>query len=171
MNRQHIRLQPLNAANFAPFGAVISSEGNDFININQGRTRRYHALSVVQASGEQAAVALSIFHQRHATTLPCVIDMLERHPLGSQSFIPLQQQKFLIVVALPVAQEVLSSQHLHAFISNGRQGIHYRQGGWHHPLLSLSDHSDFLVVDRIGAGENCEQCQLAQAGLILSLDL
>ncbi len=162
MHEQDIEIRPLTQDSFAPFGEVIEKRGKDFIPINQGLTERYHALSLAQLSGEQAAVGMSIFHNLFATTVPFQVEMLERHPYGSQSFIPLQQQQFIIVVALPFDPTRPDEQQLQAFISNGQQGITYHQGVWHHPLITLEAHSDFLVVDRIGGGANCDVYHLSQ---------
>ena len=96
-------------------------------------TERYHPLSITQVSGDNVAVSISVFHNLSATEIPFKIDMLERHPYGSQSFIPLQQQKFVIVVALPFDETRPDEQQIYAFLSNGRQGVNYHQGVWHHP--------------------------------------
>lgn len=93
--------------------------------------------------------------------------MLERHPHGSQSFIPLQQQKFIIIVALPLDQKQPNEQQIYAFLSNGKQGVTYNQGVWHHPLITLEAESDFLVVDRIGGGQNCDVHPLGRSCWII----
>ena len=154
--RKNIQIQPLTQESFSAFGDVIEKENHDFFAINQGLTQRYHALSVAQISGDNTAVGMSIFHNSCATEIPFKIDMLERHPHGSQSFIPLQQQKFIIIVALPLDQTQPNEQKIYAFLSNGKQGVTYHQGVWHHPLITLEAESDFLVVDRIGGGQNCD---------------
>ncbi|MDH0562532.1 ureidoglycolate lyase [Acinetobacter courvalinii] len=156
MHEKNIVIQPLTQDSFAAFGDVIEKSGKDFIPINQGLTERYHALSLAQISGDHVAVGMSIFHNLFATQIPFQIEMLERHPYGSQSFIPLQKQKFIVVVALPFDQTIPDEQQIQAFISNGQQGITYHQGVWHHPLITLEANSDFLVVDRIGGGSNCD---------------
>ncbi|ENX41901.1 ureidoglycolate lyase [Acinetobacter sp. NIPH 2100] len=162
MYENNIEIRPLTKESFVPFGDVIEKNRDDMISINQGLTERYHALSLAQVSGENVAVGMSIFHNLFATQIPFQIEMLERHPYGSQSFIPLQQQKFLIVVALPLDQRQPDEQQIYAFISNGQQGITYHQGVWHHPLITLEADSDFLVVDRIGSGSNCDIHHLSQ---------
>jgi len=154
--RKNIQIQPLTQESFSAFGDVIEKENHDFFAINQGLTQRYHALSVAQISGDNTAVGISIFHNLCATQIPFKIDILERHPHGSQSFIPLQQQKFIIIVALPLDQTQPNEQKIYAFLSNGKQGVTYHQGAWHHPLITLEAKSDFLVVDRIGGGQNCD---------------
>ena len=112
---------------------------------------------------DHVAVGMSIFHNLCATQIPFKIDMLERHPHGSQSFIPLQQQKFIIIVALPLDQKQPNEQQIYAFLSNGKQGVTYNQGVWHHPLITLEENSDFLVVDRIGGGHNCDVHDLVES--------
>ena len=159
--RKNIQIQPLTQESFSAFGDVIEKENHDFFAINQGLTQRYHALSVAQISGDNTAVGMSIFHNLCATGIPFKIDMLERHPHGSQSFIPLQQQKFIIIVALPLNHLQPDEQQIFAFLSNGKQGVTYHQGVWHHPLITLEAKSDFLVVDRIGGGQNCDVHPLA----------
>ena len=88
--------------------------------------------------------------------------MLERHPNGSQAFIPMQGQKFLIVVAPSLDTDSPDLSQLCAFISDGSQGVNYRAGTWHHPLLTLEAPSDFAVVDRIGTGHNCDVYQFPE---------
>lgn len=150
----YIQIQPLSKDAFAPFGDVISCEGNDFFTINNALTERYHALALAQTNTGQ--VGLSIFRNIQKTTVPCTIKMLERHPQGSQAFIPMHGQSFLIVVAAQLDQNMPDLAHIYAFISNGKQAINYHKGTWHHPLLTLEAPSDFVVVDRIGEGHNCD---------------
>ena len=142
MSMQTIKIQPLTAESFLPYGEIIACEGNDFFHINDQQTERYHALAVAETD---AKVGLSIFRNIQTTAIPFAIEMLERHPVGSQAFIPMQGQKFLIVVAPNLA-----------FISNGTQSVNYRAGTWHHPLLTFEAPSDFVVIDRIGTGPNCD---------------
>lgn len=160
-----ITLQPLTAPHFAAFGDVIDCTGQPLA-INQGRTQRYHALSLPAITGEAARIGLSIFRNLQASSLPLQIDMLERHPQGSQSFIPMDGQVFVIVVALPLNDRQPDETQVYAFLTNGQQGITYAKGVWHHPLLSLEAPSNFLVVDRIGPGPNCDIHQLSQPCLI-----
>jgi len=89
-----------------------------------------------------------------ATALPYCFDRIERHPLGSQAFIPLTPFSFVVVVA--PAGESVERDDLRAFVTNGQQGINYRRGVWHMPLIALETGQDFLIVDRAGSG-NCEE--------------
>ena len=149
-----IQIEPLTHENFAAFGEVISCAGNDFFHINDAYTERYHALVQTEIIGE-ARTGISIFRNIKSTTIPFQISMLERHPNGSQAFIPMQGQKFLVVVARSLNADEPDLSQLKAFITNGTQGVNYRAGTWHHPLLTLENPSDFAVIDRIGSGHNC----------------
>jgi ureidoglycolate lyase len=156
-----IQIQKLSKENFAPFGEVISCQDNHFFHINDAHTERYHALVETEIMGD-AKAGISIFRNIKATTLPLKIHMLERHPHGSQAFIPMQGQQFLVVVAKPLNDTEPDLEQLCAFISNGSQGVNYRAGTWHHPLLTFEAPSDFAVVDRIGLGQNCDVYQFPQ---------
>lgn len=150
-----IQIQLLTSENFARFGEVISCQGNDYFHINDAHTERYHALVMTEIMGD-AKAGISIFRNIKSTQIPFEISMLERHPNGSQAFIPMQGQKFLIVVAPSLDTDTPDLSQLCAFITDGTQGVNYRAGTWHHPLLTLEAPSDFAVVDRIGTGHNCD---------------
>lgn len=149
-----IPIEPLTAEAFAPFGDVITTEGKDYFMINNGSTRRYHKLATVEAEGQEASAIISIFRAQ-ALPMPLTVTMMERHPLGSQAFIPLKGQPFLILVG-PKGDQ-LDPASLRCFISDGSQGVNYHKGVWHHPVLALAAEDDFLVVDRSGSGNNCEE--------------
>ncbi len=91
-------------------------------------------------------------------TLPFEVTMLERHPLGSQAFIPLTDRPYIVVVA-PAG--VLDPPKIRAFVTSGWQGVNYAKGVWHHPLIALGGVSDFIVVDRGGGGGNLDEQDLA----------
>ncbi|XOZ34564.1 ureidoglycolate lyase [Halomonadaceae bacterium KBTZ08] len=151
-----IPVEPLSRSGFAPFGEVIETQGRDSFAINQGRTQRFHALATMELLGEGGDGVLSIF--RGQPLDPLVISLMERHPLGSQAFIPLNNQPFLAVVAPPGAVDETA---LRAFRVRGDQGVNYHAGTWHAPLLPLFPDSDYLVVDREGPGQNCDEWILA----------
>lgn len=147
-------IEPLSKEAFAPFGDVIETEGSAFFMINNGSTRRYHQLATVEIAQPEDKAIISIF-SAEALDMPLTVRMLERHPLGSQAFIPLLGNPFVIVVA-PVG-DAPESALVRAFRSNGRQGINYHRGVWHHPVLTIEKLDEFLVVDRSGAGNNCDE--------------
>lgn len=151
--------KPLTAEAFAPFGDVVVAGSSEPIMINQGTTERFHALAEVELGKAEDKAILSIFRAQ-PRQLPMAITMMERHPQGSQSFQPLSGEPYLVLVAEPV--EELEAKHLHLFLAGPEQGINYHRNTWHHPVLALNKVSDFLVVDRQGAGNNCEEQDLRE---------
>ncbi|WP_375058495.1 ureidoglycolate lyase [Zobellella sp. DQSA1] len=149
-----LKIEPLTREAFAPFGDVIESEGRDYFMINNGSTRRYHQVGEVQLD-EQGQGIISIFRAK-TLDYPLSVKMLERHPFGSQSFIPLFGHEFLLVVA-PPGTDTVDPAEVRAFRATGRQGVNYHRGVWHHPILALRDDDEFLVVDRSGPGNNCDE--------------
>ncbi|GAB2181701.1 ureidoglycolate lyase [Denitratisoma sp. agr-D3] len=149
--------QALTAEAFAPYGDVIQCEGARHFPINGGTTERFHDLARI-APGADGRAIVSIFRGQ-ARDLPLTLTMVERHPLGSQAFMPLAGRPYLVVVA--DAGEVPDRPGaLHAFLARGDQGVNYAPGVWHHPLLALQEESDFLVIDRQGEGNNCDEATL-----------
>lgn len=148
-----LRPAPLTQDAFAPFGEVIGVTG-EAIEINQGTTERYHDLARVDVSAEGGHPLINIFRGA-ATPLPFEVRMLERHPLGSQAFLPMEQVRFLVVVAPP--GDTVAPDQVQAFIAEPGQGVNYARGTWHHPLLALGQTTDFVVVDRGGPGDNVDE--------------
>ncbi|MEM7101100.1 MAG: ureidoglycolate lyase [Pseudomonadota bacterium] len=146
--------EPLNAVSFKPYGEVIElSDRNEILSINDGRTQRHQALAHVDATEHGGEPIISLFKTELAQ-LPVRLSLMERHPLASQAFIPLQPASYLVVVAPAGEFEI---DRLQAFIGNGSQGINYFRGVWHHPHLVLSGSGEFIVVDRLGPEENCDE--------------
>lgn len=144
---------PLTRAAFAPFGDVIETAGARHFPINDGMVERFHDLARIETDAGGRPL-LSIFRgQPYA--LPLAVKSVERHPLGSQAFFPLGEARYAVIVAPP--GETVRPQDLRAFIGNGRQGVNYRPGVWHHVLLVLDAPADFLVIDRGGPGANCDE--------------
>jgi ureidoglycolate lyase len=154
--------EPLTAEAFAPFGSVIeASDAAVKLDINQGHAVRYDRLADVDVGDGGGTGAISLFRARPLAEP--VLKTFERHPLGSQSFVPLGGRPYLVAVA-PAGD--FDPAAIRLFRAAGHQGVHYRKGVWHHFLLVLED-SDFLVVDRAGAGDNCEEVALAPEDEIL----
>ena len=123
--------------------------------MNNARFDRFDRLATVDcdpAGGGQASI--SMVRSRAPTQLPYHIEMVERHPLGSQAFIPLNGTKFIVVVAAP--GESVAPEDLRAFVTNGSQGVNYHRGTWHMPLIATESGREFVVVDRAG-GDNLEE--------------
>lgn len=151
--------RPLTAEAFAPYGEVISArEGAERYPINYGATTRFNALAKVDATADGGAPIISIFR---STPLPgLVLKIMERHPVGSQAFMPLNGRPYLVAVA-PAGE--LDPAKIEVFLASGDQGVNYAAGTWHHYSLALGGVSDFLVVDRAGPGENLDEVELGQA--------
>jgi ureidoglycolate lyase len=142
-----IKIAALTADAFAPFGDVLEV-GGDFRAINAGMCARYHDRAQMDFTDGRAGI--SIFRAQ-LRTLPYHFDLIERHPLGSQAFIPMSADPFLVIVA--------SDPHdtPRAFMTNGAQGINFHRGTWHGVLTPLTGNGLFSVIDRIGLGSNIEE--------------
>ncbi len=142
-----IKTEPLTAAAFAPFGEVLEATG-DFRLINAGLCQRHHDRAQIDTG--EARTGISIF-KAVARALPYSFDLIERHPDGSQAFLPMTEHPFLVIVAESPAHKP------RAFLTNGAQGINLHRGTWHGVLTPLSDPGLFAVVDRIGTTPNLEE--------------
>ena len=157
-----LRPEPLTAERFAPYGDVIAAGAGVPGGMNAARFDRFDELCNVDVGGGR--VAVSVARCRVATRLPYRIDMVERHPLGSQAFVPLSGAVMVIVVAAP--GEAVEAGDLRAFVTNGRQGINYHRGTWHMPLIAFDEGQEFLVIDRAGDEPNCEEHSLDEPVLL-----
>jgi ureidoglycolate lyase len=162
MNRflHHLRVEPLTAEAFRLFGEVIeATDAVRHFTINDGYAERFHELATVDTGPPGGRAIVSIFKAR-PRVLPLQLILLERHPLGSQAFMPLSGRAYLVVVAPPMPHGAAPDiSVLRCFRAEGTQGINYARGTWHHPLIALDAPSDFLVVDRGGAPteQNCDE--------------
>ncbi len=148
--------QALTREAFAPFGDVVETRGASHFPINRGAVERFHDLARVDVGdASEGCAAISVARCMTPTVAPVRVQLVERHMLGSQAFIPLSVDPFLVVVA-PLGDTVDVNQ-LQAFISNGSQGINYASGTWHAPLMAMVADQEFIVVDRVGPGDNCEE--------------
>ena len=156
---------PLTAEAFAPYGDVISTENGDSFDINGVTCQRFDSLAKIDADNAGGTAAISIF-RAVPWPEPVTISMLERHPLGSQAFYPLHRKPWLIVVA---KTENPGPDTLKVFAAHGDQGIQFHKGTWHHPLIVLDGGQDFLVVDRVGPGDNCDEIYFDDRPVAISL--
>jgi ureidoglycolate lyase len=140
--------QPLTRAAFTPFGEVVEIEGAQHFPINQGYAERYNDLARVDASATNVSIVIA-----KPRPSPIRLDLMERHPLGSQIFYPLQDRPWLVVVCGNPSDPA----SFRAFAATGRQGVNYTRNVWHHPLLVVDTDSRFMVVDRKGKGGNLEE--------------
>ncbi len=153
-----LKTQLLTAKAFAPYGEVIDRQQHTHFLINGGSTERYHQMACVDTGPEDGRAIISIFRKPVASHFPFRVEMMEQHPFGSQAFIPLKGKPFLILVA--ASAQAAEQGDLALFLSDGSQGINYAAGTWHHPLITLEDDDELLVVDRQGDRENCNEIQL-----------
>lgn len=154
-----IRPEPLTAEAFAPFGEVLEATG-DFRLINAGLCRRHHDRALLDF-GPEGRAGISIFHAE-PRALPYAFDLIERHPEGSQAFLPMTEHPFLVIVA-PDPQAAPR-----AFLTNGAQGINLHCGTWHGVLTPLSAPGIFAVVDRIGPTPNLEEHRFTEVWTVLA---
>lgn len=145
--------EPLSAEAFKPYGEVIEvGNAREQRNINYGNTIRFHDLADLEM-GEDGKGIVSIFRSTPVAR-PIPIKVMEVHPLASQAFVPLSGRPYLVVVA---GVGEFSVANLRAFLATAGQGVNYRRGCWHHYSLALDEPSDFLVIDREGPGNNCQE--------------
>ncbi|MCX7568179.1 ureidoglycolate lyase [Sulfitobacter sp. F26169L] len=148
---QRIKVEPLTAQTLAPYGDVMDASGAADKMINQGRCARFHNRARLDFS--DGAAGISIFKSDKAT-LPLQLELVERHPQGSQAFIPMSDDPFLVVVA---RDNNGTPQNPRAFLTQSGQAINFHRGTWHGVLTPLVDAALFAVVDRIGDGANLEE--------------
>jgi len=156
---RQILAAPLTAEAFASFGDVLEATG-DFRPINEGLCRRHHDRARMDF-GPEGRAGISIF-DAEPRALPYTFDLIERHPEGSQAFIPMTAAPFLVIVATGPEEAP------RAFLTNGAQGINLHRGIWHGVLTPLSSPGLFAVVDRIGATPNLEEHRYAQPWMVLA---
>lgn len=161
----NLRIEPLTREAFAPFGDVIQTDDAENFPINNGSTTRFHDLAHIETDAD-GRVLVNIFR---ATPLdyPLAILLVERHPKGTQAFIPLNNRRYLVLVA--PKGETVKAEDIRVFMAEGHQGVNYHAGTWHHPVLALDDVSDFLVIDRGGKGDNCDEFYFDGPELIVAL--
>lgn len=148
---REIEIAPISAEAFAPFGDLLCIDGEPDKVINQGLCGRYHDRARLEFGGAKAGISLFHAELRH---LPLELDMMERHPLGSQAFIPMQDAPFLVIVA---RDDKGRPDAPVAFVTNAHQGINFHRNTWHGVLTPIAGAGIFAVVDRIGAEANLEE--------------
>ncbi|WP_370160880.1 ureidoglycolate lyase [Limimaricola soesokkakensis] len=147
-----IRTEPLTRAAFAPFGDVIEAAGAPDKIINAGLCGRHHDLARLDF-GSDGRAGISVFDAK-PRALPYTLDLVERHPDGSQAFIPLSLASFLVIVA---PDEDGRPGRPRAFVTTPGQAVNLLRNTWHGVLTPLEAPGLFAVVDRIGPGANLEE--------------
>lgn len=158
---ERIVIEPLTAEAFAPFGDVLEAAGAPDRIINRGLCGRWHDRARLDF-GPEGRAGISLF-RAEPRTLPLSLDMLERHPLGSQAFVPMTADPFLVVVAPDAGGRPGRPR---AFRTAPGQAVNYLRGTWHGVLTPLAPPGLFAVIDRIGPGENLEEHWFEQPYLV-----
>ena len=164
--------KPLTKANFAPYGSVIErysdneQTADNTYEINNGYAVRHHALAESKLVG--GSVGMSIFRAKKREN-PIALSVMEYHPLGTQAFVSMEGQDYIVVVA-KAGVPPQSPDDLAVFYAKSHQGVQYDANVWHHPLLALGRDSDFLVIDRInGEGNNCHEVDITDWHVFIEL--
>ena len=140
----------INRSNFNTYGDLISTDDISPIDINAGYAKRFDNLANLNTSKDGGKAIVSIFSALKRT-FPMKIDMMEKHPLGSQAFIPMEKTTFIVFVAPKGKKPDVNK--IKSFIIPKQTGINYKPGIWHFPLIS-NKNMNFLVIDRKGRGNN-----------------
>ena len=158
-----VKPKMVNKENFSKYGDLISTNNAESININDGFAKRYDDLANLDTIKDGGKTIVSIFSALKRS-FPMKINMIEKHPLGSQAFIPMKETTFLSFVAPEGNKPDLNL--VEAFIIPKGLGINYKAGIWHFPLISTED-MNFLVIDRKGSGNNLVTENLEKANIVL----
>jgi len=143
--------QPLTPQAFAPYGEVLSPDAADMRLINDGLCERHHDLATLHAEGGR--IGISLF-QAQLRPLPLIVNLLERHPNGSQCFVPMGHSDYIVTVAPDKNGRPGAPL---AFLAKGNQPINLRRGTWHGVLAPITGSGLFAVIDRIGPGSNLDE--------------
>ena len=145
-----IKPKKITRKNFQKYGDLISVKKKKSININEGYAKRFDNLCRINTSSKKGKTIMSIFSAKKRK-FPMNIKMMEKHPLGSQAFVPMNETTFLVFVA-PKGKRP-NTKKIESFIVPKQTGINYKPGIWHFPLISTKN-MNFLVIDRKGIGNN-----------------
>ena len=155
--------QPLTPQAFAPYGTVLAAPSGAGRPINGGNAERFDLVDDLPLGAQGGRPMLALFRAQ-ARRFPHEVTEMERHALGSQTFVPLGERRFVIVVA-PAGEAPTTAGMLEAFVTDGRQGVVLAPGTWHHALLAV-DAGDFVVIERAAAAVDCDVCWLQEPARI-----
>ena len=162
-----IKPTTINKENFKKFGDMITTDNIKPLEINDGYAKRYDEIANLDAKKDNGESTISIFSALKRS-FPMKVDMMEKHPLGSQAFIPMKETTFLVFVAPEGIKPDLNK--LEAFIIPKGVGVNYNAGIWHFPLIA-TENMNFLVVDRKGEGDNLVIQNLNEENIILEFQV
>jgi ureidoglycolate lyase len=160
---KEVRVQPLSAAAFAPFGDVISAGEGAGLSANQGTATRFDWCTPLVNLRPRARANVAVFRSV-PKRLPFTLALLERHPFSSQAFVPMTGAGFLVCVAPTTASGAPALNRVCAFVGKPGQGVNYRVGVWHHPIVALEGAAQFLMVAfEDGSADDCVVFQLPRS--------
>ena len=163
MTNLTIKPKTINKENFKKFGDMITTDDIKPLEINDGYAKRYDGIANLDAKKDNGESIISIFSALKRS-FPMKVNMMEKHPLGSQAFIPMKETTFLAFVA-PIGDKP-DLDKVEAFIIPKGVGVNYNAGIWHFPLIATED-MNFLVVDRKGSGDNLVIVNIEKEEVIL----
>ncbi|WP_437976255.1 ureidoglycolate lyase [Sorangium sp. So ce295] len=173
-HRPRIAAHSLSPAAYAPYGDILmaSPHGEPGRPANQGTARRFdHLAAIENLRPGHASLNVSVFRCAPRSSFPLPIALLEKHPGSTQAFVPMSARRYLVVVALGGDRPELTT--LGAFIAHGAQGITYRPGVWHHPMIALDAEADFVCLSwEDGSPGDCAVVEYAESERIaVAIDL
>jgi ureidoglycolate lyase len=152
-------VKPLDREAYRPFGDVIAADdGVAPVSANEGTADKFERLAALEnLRPDKATLAVSVFRCTPGV-VPMEIALLERHLRSTQIFIPMIARRLLVVVARADASgERPDLSTLAAFIAAPGQGISYRPGIWHHPMIALDGAAELACfVHEDGTDDDCE---------------
>lgn len=140
-----LRLEPLGAEGFAPFGELLMSGLGATKAANQGTAKRCDFAAGLESTRPEARPNLAVFTSE-AQSLPFALRLLERHPCSTQAFLPLRTERFLVCVAASRPDGSPDLATLRAFVGVAGQAINYRRGVWHHPIIALGAPAELAML-------------------------
>ncbi|MBR0652703.1 ureidoglycolate hydrolase [Roseomonas terrae] len=147
-----LTLEPLTAEGFAPFGEVLTA---------LAEPGRVYIEAALANRREHAKPSLS-FSTKLPATLPLNSTTMERHRHSSQSFVPMDAGRWLVLVAPNGADGGPEMAKARAFLARPDQGVTYGADVWHHPSTVFDQTARFAIVMwKDGGSEDDEFIQVA----------
>lgn len=164
-----IKAEPLTKEAFSPYGDVIEIDGAKHFGMNEDGLERYYDLANVDVDYDAGGkVVLSITTCNKQESMPYQMYCIERHPRGSQAFIPMNSSSPLII-AVTEPSDTVDLNNIKAFVSNGKQGVNYNKNVWHMPAICLDADQQFMIIDRGGKGDNCDLVTITDKKITINL--
>jgi len=163
-----IKAEPLTKEAFAPYGDVIEIDGAKHFGMNDDGMERYYDLANIDVdhdAGGKPVISMTVCNK--VDSMPYHMYCIEKHPRGSQAFIPMTSSPLIVAVAEP--SETVDISKIKAFVSNGKQGINYNKNVWHMPTICLDADQQFIIVDRGGKGDNCDLVTISDKKIMIVL--